>query len=53
MNGRSGSRSFRLAVCEVRTPALAHNCRRKGWNSTKEEAMMRGDWCELVRLSRI
>ena len=37
----------------TREEALSAELRIKGWSRAKKEAMMRGDWCELVRLSRI
>lgn len=36
-----------------REEALSAELQIKGWSRAKKEAMMRGDWRELVRLSRI
>jgi len=38
--------------CATREEALAAEIRIKGWNRAKKEAMFRGDWAEVNRLSR-
>lgn len=38
--------------CASRMEALSAEQRIKGWSRAKKEAMMRGDWKELNRLSR-
>lgn len=37
----------------TREEALSAELRIKGWSRVKKEAMIRGDWAEVVRLSRI
>src|SRR5262245_3708016 len=38
--------------CASRTEALSSERQIKGWNRGKKEAMFRGDWREVNRLSR-
>lgn len=40
-------------VFATREEALSTELRIKGWSRVKKEAMMRGDWAEVLRLSRI
>lgn len=38
--------------CSTRIEALAAELRIKGWSRAKKEALMRGEWAEVNRLSR-
>jgi len=48
-------RPVTVVYCETfttREEALACERRIKGWSRQKKEAMMRGDWAEVVRLAK-
>lgn len=38
--------------CATREEALAAELKIKGWSRKKKEALMRGDWAEVSRLSK-